>query len=188
MRWNIFAILGWPAMLFKTIYFQEPETYWESKLLTSFPLPSSSPSWFWCSEFMDLYLVATALYYIELPQWLSGGIRLKCSSRRRWKFNPWVRKFPWSGTWQLNPVFSSVQSLSRVRICNLMNRSMPGLPVHHQLPEFTQTHVHRVSDAIQPSHPLLPPSPPAINPSQHQSLFQWVSSSNEVAKVLEFQL
>ena len=63
-----------------------------------------------------------------------------------------------------------------------------SLPVHHQLPEFTQTHVHRVGDAIQPSHPLSSPSPPAPNPSQHQSLFQWVSSSHEVAKVLEFQL
>jgi len=62
-----------------------------------------------------------------------------------------------------------------------MNRSTPGLPVHHQLPEFTQTHVHRVSDAIQPSHPLLSPSPLALNPSQHQSLFQWVNSSHEVA-------
>ena len=57
-------------------------------------------------------------------------------------------------------------------LCDPMNRSMPGLPVHHQLPEFTQTHVHRVSDAIQPSHPLLSPSPPAPKPSQHQSLFQ----------------
>ena len=60
---------------------------------------------------------------------------------------------------------------------------MPGLPVHHQHPEFTQTHVHRVSDAIQPSHPLSSPSPPAPNPSQHQSLFQWINSSHEVAKV-----
>ena len=69
-----------------------------------------------------------------------------------------------------------------------MNRSTPSLPVHHHLPEFTQTHVHRVSDAIQPSHPRSSPSPPAPNPSQHQSLFQWVTSSHEVAKVLEFQL
>ena len=69
-----------------------------------------------------------------------------------------------------------------------MNRSTPGLPVHHQLPEFTQTHVHRVSDAIQPSHPLSSPSPPAPNLSQHQSLFQRVNSLHEVAKVLEFQL
>ena len=69
-----------------------------------------------------------------------------------------------------------------------MNHSTPGLPVRHQLPEFTQTHVHRVRDAIQPSHPLLSPSPAAPNPSQHQGLFQWVNSSHEVAKVLEFQL
>ena len=69
-----------------------------------------------------------------------------------------------------------------------MNRSTPGLPVHHQLPEFTQTHVHRVSDAIQTSYPLSSPSPPAPNPSQHQGLFQWVNSSHEVAKVLEFRL
>ena len=69
-----------------------------------------------------------------------------------------------------------------------MKRRMPGLPIHHQLLEFTQTHVHRVSDVIQPSHPLSSPSPPAPNPSQHQGLFQWVNSSHEVAKVLEFQL
>ena len=66
-----------------------------------------------------------------------------------------------------------------------MNRSMPGLPVHHQLPEFTQTHVR---DAIQPFYPLSSPSPPAPNPSQYQGLFQWIHSSHEVAKVLEFQL
>ena len=72
-------------------------------------------------------------------------------------------------------------------LCDPMNCSTPGLPVPHQLPEFTQTHVHRVSDAIQPSHPLSSPSPPAPNPSQHQTLFQWVNSSHEVAKVLEFQ-
>ena len=69
-----------------------------------------------------------------------------------------------------------------------MNLSTPGLPVHHQLPEFTQTHVHPVGDAIQPSHSLSSPSPPAPNPSQHQGLFQWVSSSRAVAKVLELQL
>ena len=69
-----------------------------------------------------------------------------------------------------------------------MNRSTPGLPVHHQIPELTQTHAHRVSDAIQPSHSLLSPSPPVPNPSQHQGLFQRVNSSHEVDKVLEFQL
>ena len=69
-----------------------------------------------------------------------------------------------------------------------MNCSTPGFPVHHQLPEFTQTHVHQVGDSIQPSHPLSSPSPPAPNPSQHQSLFQWVNTSHKVSKVLEFQL
>src|SRR5574341_325053 len=83
--------------------------------------------------------------------------------------------------------FSSVTQSCQT-FCDPVNRSTPGLPVHHQLPEFTQTHVHLVSDAIQPSHPLSSPSPPAPNPSQHQSLFQSVNSLHEVAKVLEFQL
>ena len=65
--------------------------------------------------------------------------------------------------------FSSVAQ-SCPTLCDPMNRSTPGLPVHHQIPELTQTHVHRISDAIQPSHPLSSPSPPAPNPSQHQSL------------------
>ena len=91
-------------------------------------------------------------------------------------------------------LYSSVsQSVSSVAqscptLCDPMNHSTPGFPIHHQLPEFTQTHIHRVSDAIQLSHPLQSPSPPAPNPSQHQSLFQQVNSSHEVAKVLEFQL
>ena len=67
-----------------------------------------------------------------------------------------------------------------------MDSSMPGLPVHHQLSELTQTHVHQVGDAIQPSHPLLTPSPLTLSLSQHQGLFQWVTSSHQVAKVLEF--
>ena len=83
--------------------------------------------------------------------------------------------------------FSSVAQ-SCPTLCDPMNCSTPGLPVHHQLLEFTRTHVHPVSDAIQSSHPLSSPSPPAPNPSQHQSLFQWVNPSHEVAKVLEFQL
>ena len=86
---------------------------------------------------------------------------------------------------------SSVQFSSAAQscptLCDPMNHSTPDLPVHHQLPESTQTHVHRVGDAIQPSHPLLSPSP-APNPSQHQGLFQWVNSLHEVAKVLEFHL
>ena len=83
--------------------------------------------------------------------------------------------------------FSSVTQ-SCPTLCDPMNHSTPGLPVHHQLLELTQTHDHWVNDAIQPSHPLLSPSYPALNLSQHEGLFQWVSSSHPVAKVLEFQL
>ena len=83
--------------------------------------------------------------------------------------------------------FSSIAQ-SCPTLCNPMNHSTPGLPVHHQLLEFTQTHPHRVGDAIQPSHPLSSPSPPALNLCQHQGLFQRVNSSHEVAKLLEFQL
>ena len=81
-------------------------------------------------------------------------------------------------------VSSVVQSC--LTLCDPMNHSTPGLPVHHQLPEFTQTHAHQVGDAIQPSHPLLSPSPPASNPAQCQGHFQRVNSLHEVAKVLEF--
>jgi len=95
------------------------------------------------------------------------------------------------------PEKSSITTISSVQFSSIthscptlwdpMKCSMPGLPVHHHIPEFTQTHVHLVSDVIQPSHPLSSPSPPVPNPSQHQSLFQWVNSSHKVAKVLEFQ-
>ena len=83
--------------------------------------------------------------------------------------------------------FSSVAQ-SCPTLCDPMNCSMPALPVNHQLPGSTQTHVRLVGDAIQPSHPLSSPSPPALNLSQHQGLFKWVSSSHQVAKLLEFQL
>ena len=83
--------------------------------------------------------------------------------------------------------FSSVTQ-SCLTLCDPMNCSMPGLPVHHQRPEFTQIHIHWVRDAIQLFHPLSSPSPPTPNPSQHQGLFQWVNSLHQVAKVLEFQL
>ena len=88
--------------------------------------------------------------------------------------------------WGASVQFSSVAQ-SCPTLCNPMNCSTPGFPVHHQLLEFTQTHGHWVGNAIQPSHPLSSPSPPAPNPSQHHSLFQLVNSSRDVAKVLEFQ-
>ena len=91
--------------------------------------------------------------------------------------NPYLCKLKFRSGAQLSPT-----------LCDPMNHSTPGLPVHHQLLEFTQTHVHRVGDAIQPSHLLSSPSPPAPNPSQHQRLFQSVNSVHEVAKVLEFHI
>ena len=98
-----------------------------------------------------------------------------------WNSSSYLETMRWSSV-----QFSSVAQ-SCPTLCDPMNCSMPGLPVHHQLPEFTQTHFHRVGDAMQPSHPLSSPSLPAPNPSQHQSLFQGVNSSHEVAKGLEFQ-
>ena len=80
----------------------------------------------------------------------------------------------WKTVWRFLKSRTTISSVAQLcpTLCDPMNRSTPGLPVHHQLPEFTETHVHRVSDAIQPSHPLSSPSPPAPNPSQHQGLFQ----------------
>ena len=95
-------------------------------------------------------------------------------------------------TCQCSRLKSSVQCSSGAQLCltlcNPIHCSIPGLPVHHQLPEFTQTHVHWVSDAIQPSHPLLSPSPPALNLSKHQGLFKQVSSLHQVDNVREFPL
>ena len=85
-----------------------------------------------------------------------------------------------------SPVQFSSVAQSCQTLCDSTDCTMPGLPVYHQLPKFTQTHVHWVSDAIQPSHPMLSPSPPAINLSQHQDLFKWVGSSHQVAKCWSF--
>ena len=95
-------------------------------------------------------------------------------------------KYQWHMLWPLLQ-FSSVTQLYPT-ICNPMDYSTPGLPVLHRLPEFAQTHVHQVNDAIQTSHALLSPSPFAFNLSQHQALFHWVNLSHQVAKVLELQL
>ena len=87
----------------------------------------------------------------------------------------------WSFSFSISPCNESVQFSCSV-MSDSLNRSMPGLPVHHQHPESTQTHVHWVGDAIQPSPPLSSPSPPALNLSQHQRLFKWVNSSHQVVK------
>ena len=93
----------------------------------------------------------------------------------------------WNSLSSHSPQVSSV-TRSCLTLCDYMDCSAPGFPVHHQHQEPTQTHVYCVSDEIQPSHPLLSPSPLAFNLSQHQGLFKWVGSSHQVAKVLKFQL
>ena len=104
--------------------------------------------------------------------------------------NPLLRPLHWQTDSlllsHLGNLYKGSVQFSRSVVSDPMNCSRPGFPVHHQLPEFTQTHVHQVSDAIQPSHPLSSLSPLAPNPSQHHGLFQWVNSSHEVAKVLEW--
>ena len=104
----------------------------------------------------------------------------KCEANPRWSKGTWfIRRL------EKNNQFSSVAE-SCPTFCDPMDCSMPGFSVHHLLPELAQTHVHQVGDAIQLSHPLLPPSPPAFNLSQHQDLFKWVSSSHQVAKYWSF--
>ena len=108
-------------------------------------------------------------------------------------FNGYLLCFPFLPLWTiLHKSFLYILQFSSVAqscltLCDPVDCSMPGLPVHHQFPEFTQTHAHRVGDPIQPSHPLLSISP-AFNLAQNQGLFKWVSSLHQVAKVLEFQL
>ena len=127
----------------------------------------------------------------SVSQWRSYSLEMTPTNEQSCCTGAWLFP-PYRNTLKGQSCLSSVQFSSVAQscptLCDPMNHSMLGLPVHHQVLEFTQTQVHRVSDAMQPSHPLSPPSPPAPNRSQHQSLFQWVSSSHEVAKVLEFQL
>ena len=134
-------------------------------------------------------------YYLYVFQWSCMDVRVglwrRLSAKELMLLNCGVREemaqIKSYGVFSISVQFSSVVQ-SCPTLCNLMNRSTPGLPVHHHLLEFTQTHVHQVRDAIQPSQPRSSCSPPAPNPSQHQSLFQWVNTSHEVAKVLELQL
>ena len=131
-------------------------------------------------DLMDCNLPGSSVHGIlqaRILQWvaISSSQEIFSTQGRNLHLLHWqVNYLPLSHLGSPSPSFSSVSSVAQLcpTLCNPMNRSMPGLPVHHQLPEFTQTHVHRVGDAIQPSHPGSSPSPPASNPSQHQSLFQ----------------
>ena len=161
---------------------EEVQKYWERAAL---PRTLNSPG---CTQSKS-----SDNLWLRERQGSWKGFFLRCKHRRFLEVWRQHRK-----NW--TEVFRSVSSVCSVAqscptLCDPMNRSTPGLPVHHQLPESTQTHVHSVDDAIQPSHPPSSPSPPPSSPSppvlnlsQHQCIFQWVSSSHQVAKVLELQL
>ena len=143
--------------------------------------------WLWfhlflplCSSAFLIYFTFILLHYMYPWSYPKSSFEAKCDRnklKKKKRKTSWKRWYP----------FSSVQSLSRVQLCDPADCSTPGLPVRHQLPELALTHVHWVGDAIPPSHPLLSPFPPTFNLCQHQGLFKWLSSSNQVAKVLEFQ-
>ena len=117
----------------------------------------------------------------DISSWMDSGIETQQLSNRT--FSVLFQNLPLTLPHQFNSFAQSYPTL-----CDPMDCSTPGLPIHHQLPELTQSPVHQVGDTIQPSHPLLSPSPPACNLSQHQVFFKWVSYSHQTAKVLEFQL
>ena len=143
---------------------------WSCISLVAFKIPSLS---------LIFFILITMCLSMDLFRFIL--YRTLCSS--------WTWMFVSFSQWEK---FSAIQFSSVTQscptLCNPMDCSMPGFPVHYQLPELAQTHVHWVSDAIQPTHPLSSPSPPAFNLSQHQGLFKWVSSSHQVNKVLELQL
>ena len=165
------------ATLWTVAHQAPPSTeYWSG-------LPVPSPSWHYgTSKFWEFRSKRHPLYWVKLAQ-LDRTFQIKSTLK-----NKKLNVLSLYQSFKLYSVQSSSVIQSCSTLCDPMDCSTPGLPVHHPLPESTQTHVHWVGDAIQPSHPLLSPSPPAFNLSQHQGLFQWVSSSHQVAKALEFQL
>ena len=133
------------------------------------------PTYFTFWNFLEFYFF---FRFFSTQSWSNSCIQ-----------NPWIQttKRMWNSLLMLALQFSSVAQSCPI-LCNPMDRSTSGFPIHHQLLELAQTYVLWVGDAIQPSHPLSSPPPPAFNVSQHHSLFQWVSSLHQVAKVLELQL
>ena len=150
----------------------------------------TAPPWPLCSFLMLALRSSVAAQFFSCP-WLKPGTALWREDKPALldcltlQGGLGTLKCPWG--WPVPPQFSSVTQ-SCPTLCNAMDCSTPAFPVHHQLPELPQTHVHQVGDAIQSSHPLSSPSPSAFHLSQHQGLFQWVSSSHQVARVFMFQL
>ena len=173
--------------------------YWkiqESGLTEIIPLICTSSIWGQYPVFSHLESTYCALSGVAaavprwqnlFPSWVTSGLNFRVPAM--WWLDDCnilsllIRQV----TFLVHTLFSSVCQ-SCPALCDPMDCSTPGFPVHHQLPELTQTYVHWVDDAIQPSHPVSSPSPPAFSLSQHQGLLQWVSSSHQVAKILEFHL
>ena len=157
------------------------------EVVKSVCLSTVTPAPFWFPHAWDIFqsfalswCVSIKMKWVSCRQYAFFKIHLVTSSLLIGEFNSFIFKV-------INDPCSSVQLLSRIWLF-VWHCSILGFPVHHQIPELVQTHVHWVSDAIQPSHPLSSPSLPAFNLSQHQGLFQWVSSLHQVAKILELQL
>ena len=134
-------------------------------------------------QWFSLWNLLLHCFYVQISDIIYGQKNQKSNSCSIWSFFGHLERIWMSSFSQVSSVIQSGPAL-----CDPMDCSTPGLPVHHHLPELTQTHVHWVGDAIQPSHPLSFPSPPTFNPSQHQGVFKWVSPLHQVAKVLDFQL
>ena len=130
-------------------------------------------------QWFSLWNLLLHCFYVQISDIIYGQKNQKSNSCSIWSFFGHLERIWMSSFSQVSSVIQSGPAL-----CDPMDCSTPDLPVHLQLPEFTQTHVHWVGDAIQPSHPLSSPSPPTFSLSQHKGLFQWVSFSHQVAKVL----
>ena len=168
-------------------------------------VPGVTKSQTWLSDWTELnwtehipshYLISVLLFFLTFPSlffgfltffgdfWYVDGTILEKIMPTELKFSGFIANGIFSVYLHQ---FSSVAQSCPI-LCNPVDCSTPGLPVHHQLLEFTENHVHWVGDTIQPSQPSSSPSPPALNLSQHQGLFKWVSTSHQMAKILEFQL
>ena len=175
-RTSLFLSLGRERLTSASVFYKGSSTMRKRSLLLDKRTENrlhSLPFFFFFKFFFLMWTIFEVMYGCE-----SWTVK-KAKHRRIDAFELWcwrrLLRVPWTARRSNQSILKEISpgiSLGGLECCDPMNRSTPGLPVHHQLPQFTQTHVHQVGDAIQPSHPLSSPSPPAPNPSQHQSLFQ----------------
>ena len=177
---------SWHTAMYQAWVLLSTECFLLTQQATSMLLPS------WNIDQKGWKILLFQISSTGLVKWESMRVKWKRTQIKGWagyhfllQINVKLRKI---SNFPLSSVQFRSAAQSCLTLCDPMKSSTPGLPVHHQLPEFTQTNIHQVGDDIQPSHPLSSPFPPAPNPSQNQNIFHWVNSSHEVAKVLEFQL